>query len=389
MAFYGADVAELRALASTFQDRAAALDAMTGTLRAAVDGTNWAGPDAEELRARWHGEMEASLRSAALLLEDSAQALKLNAEQQDTASTSDGGTAGGPGAGGVTGSGARGTGGDQNPTTPPPPAEQAPAIVATDTYTFESSAGVGPLEGGTLIQYRVDELSDGTFRVTQIGGLSGGMGTGTPTPYAEGGINGHDVNVGGGAGASMGAMGNVGTEYAFETQQEVDDFVAYQQRQMQHGVGINGFDTYTPPEPVATIYEVGDYGTGTGGASIVPLAGGQADVRVEALAGVRYEESSGLTTVYTRGSATGDLSGQGVVPGNGGIGGPGVSAVTYDAKGNVVPNPPSSLVAPPPGGETTTVMDAGGSFSTPVPLVGGVGGGATAKHERTEYPQNE
>ena len=170
--------------------------------------------------------------------------------------------------------------------------------MATDTYTFESSVGVGPLEGGTLVQYRVDELSDGTFRLTQMGGLSGGMGTGTPLPYAEGGVNGHDVNVGGGAGASMGAMGNVGTEYAFESQAEVDDFVAYQQRQMQHGVGINGFDTYTPPKPVATIYEVGDYGTGSAGAAIVPLAGGQADVRVEALAGVRYEESSGLTADF-------------------------------------------------------------------------------------------
>jgi len=68
MSFYGADVAALRGLADTFQGESAKLEATTSALRAAVTSTPWAGPDAEALRARWHGEMEAALRAASTLL---------------------------------------------------------------------------------------------------------------------------------------------------------------------------------------------------------------------------------------------------------------------------------------------------------------------------------
>ncbi|MGO1294916.1 MAG: hypothetical protein ACTMIE_12460, partial [Cellulosimicrobium funkei] len=72
MSFYGADVAALRGLADTFQGESAKLEATTSALRAAVTSTPWAGPDAEALRARWHGEMEAALRAASTLLDDGA-----------------------------------------------------------------------------------------------------------------------------------------------------------------------------------------------------------------------------------------------------------------------------------------------------------------------------
>jgi hypothetical protein len=385
MSFYGADIAALRGLATAFQDRSAALDALTATLRAAVTTTPWAGPDADALRARWYGEMEAALRAASGLLDDSAQRLRTQAQQQEGASAADGGFSGGVGGAGGGGAGL--------PSVPGPPGvpesltlqEPAPTIVATEHVVYEQGAGVGPFEGTAGLDYRIDELSDGTYRVTQLGGVTGGVGEGTPTPYAEGHVNEHDVNLGGQAGASGGAVLNVGTEYTFQSQAEVEEFLAYQQRQTMHYMGPQ-LGAYEPPAPTATIVEGGAYATGSGGAAIVPMSGGSAEVTVEGLVGTRVEQGTGLTTIYVRGDAGASIEGTGMVPGSQDAGGPGVYAVTYDAKGNVVANPPSSLVTTPPGGTVVEEKGLGFSAGTPLPVVGGgsvtVGGTRT----RTEYP---
>lgn len=134
---------------------------------------------------------------------------------------------------------------------------------------------------------------------------------------------------------------------------------------------------------------MGDYVNGTAGGPVmagpvaVPLAGSQTTVDAEFLTGVRYDEQAGTTTVYVTTSGSAESGGTGIAPGELETGGePKVVATTYDAQGNVVPNPPSSLVAPPPGGETETVV----GFSGSTPLPGGFGGGAGMTHERTEYP---
>src|SRR5690606_41545303 len=104
MSFYGADVAALRGLADTFQCESAKLEATTSALRAAVTSAPWAGPDAEALRARWHGEMEAALRAAATPLDAGAPKLRVQAGQQESASAVAGaGSSGGGASGGARG----------------------------------------------------------------------------------------------------------------------------------------------------------------------------------------------------------------------------------------------------------------------------------------------
>lgn len=387
MSFYGADVAALRGLANTFQDRAAALDALTASLRAAVTATPWAGPDADALRARWHGEMEAALRSASGLLDDGAQRLRTQAEQQEGASAADGGFSGGGGSGAAGGGRTDPPRIPSLPGIPRPPTlqEPPPTIVATEHVVYEQGGGVGPFEGTAGVEYRIDELSDGTFRVTQLAGMTGGVGAGTPTPYVDAHANEHDVNLGGQASASGGAVLNVGTEYTFQSQDEVDEFLAYQRRQTMHYMGPQ-LGSYEPPAPDATIVEGGAYATGSGGAAIVPMAGGSAEVPVEGLVGTRVEHGTGLTTVYVRGEAGASIEGTGMIPGSQDVGGPGVYAVTYDAQGNVVPNPPSSLVTTPPGGTVVKEERLGFSAGTPLPVVGGGSVTAGGTRTRTEYP---
>ncbi|GEM_PF-2023892 len=389
MSFYGADVAALRGLADTFQCESAKLEATTSTLRAAVTSTPWAGPDAEALRARWHGEMEAALRAASTLLDDGAQKLRVQAEQQDSASAVDGGGSSGGGAGGGGGGGGiPGLPGDRTLPDLPPMTEQQepPTIVATEHVTYEQGIGVGPGEGSAGFEYRIDELSDGTFRVTQLAGGSLGVGEGTPTPYVEGHVNEHGVNLGAQAGASGGAVLNVGSEYTFASQEEVDAFLAYQQRQTMHYMGPE-LGSYVPPRPDATIVEAGAYATGSAGGAVVPLAGGRAEVEVEGLVGTRVDNNTGTTTVYVRGDAGAGIEGTGIVPGSTDLGGPGVYAITYDASGNVVPNPPSSLITTPPGGTVVKEQGAGFSAGTPLPVVGGGSVSVGGSRTRTEYPE--
>lgn len=391
MVFLGADVAALRELAGVFASRAEQLASVADVAGDAVTTVEWSGPDAEALRERWHGEMELALRAASALLADCARRLGENAaDQESTSSADDGSPAGLSGSGGPAVPGG-GPGGGSTVTPPPTPeAESAPTIVATDTYTSEVSGSVWYVEGGQRVEIRVDELSDGTYRLTELYGASGGATAGTPLPYAQGTAGEYDVNGGAAVSGGAGIQGNVGVEYMFSSQEEVDAFVAYQQRQTMHGVGINRFDTYDPPEPTAVIFEAGEYGSGAAGAAVpttvVPLVGGHAEVQAEGLAGVRYDEGAGTTTVYVRGDATAEISGQAFVPGDGEVGGPGVVAVTYDSQGNVVPNPPSSLVAAPAGGETETISEAGGSVGVSLPVVGGAGASGGFEHERTEYP---
>ncbi|MEA5456399.1 hypothetical protein SPF06_16820 [Sinomonas sp. JGH33] len=96
MGMYGADVAHLRALASHFEHSAQQLDAQRTRLGAAVQGSPWAGPNADRFRGEWHAEHGPRLATAARTLREGAATLRRNADQQEQASAVSGGASGGP-----------------------------------------------------------------------------------------------------------------------------------------------------------------------------------------------------------------------------------------------------------------------------------------------------
>src|SRR5699024_10133866 len=65
------------------------------TAGAAVAAAEWQGSDADAFRERWHSDAEGKGRSTAEILERLARELEQHAEQQDEASSADGGRLGG------------------------------------------------------------------------------------------------------------------------------------------------------------------------------------------------------------------------------------------------------------------------------------------------------
>lgn len=127
--FSGADVAQLRVLASAMSSAGNRLRAQLAGFQAGVAGTPWPGPDAERFRHDWKNSHSRSLLAAAAFLQQAARDLARNADEQDTASTAGGGAGAGLG-----GSGAR-SGGAAAP--PEPARRPAPADLAG-----KSAAGV-------------------------------------------------------------------------------------------------------------------------------------------------------------------------------------------------------------------------------------------------------
>lgn len=113
MGFYGADVEHLRQLAKTFRDAGARLTQAKATVTGQVQASPWRGPDAEQFRHAWAGDYSAKLVTAARALEQNAEILVKNADEQQSASSDDGGSGSGSGGTG-TGNGTGGGGGSGN-----------------------------------------------------------------------------------------------------------------------------------------------------------------------------------------------------------------------------------------------------------------------------------
>ncbi len=90
--YYGADVAQLRVLGERF-DRSA--DEIERAGRALAHGitttTQWQGPDASTFRGDWSGSHHPQLGAAVAALREAARQVRLNADQQQQASSADGG----------------------------------------------------------------------------------------------------------------------------------------------------------------------------------------------------------------------------------------------------------------------------------------------------------
>lgn len=92
MAMYGADVAQLRTLASLFEHAAQQFDTERTRLGAAVQASPWTGPNAERFRGEWHSEHGPRLAAAGRILREGSATLRRNADQQEQASAAAGGT---------------------------------------------------------------------------------------------------------------------------------------------------------------------------------------------------------------------------------------------------------------------------------------------------------
>lgn len=86
---YGADVAQLRALAAHFDRAADQLDRGRLAVGDGIRISAWIGPFATSFRLRWDSEHSLRLASAARLLRDNAHRARANAEEQERASAAD------------------------------------------------------------------------------------------------------------------------------------------------------------------------------------------------------------------------------------------------------------------------------------------------------------
>lgn len=94
MGMYGADVAQLRALAVQFERTAERLDANRLAIGNAIQIKAWIGPSAANFRLRWESEYSVKVASAARILRDNARIIRANADDQERTSATDG--SGGP-----------------------------------------------------------------------------------------------------------------------------------------------------------------------------------------------------------------------------------------------------------------------------------------------------
>ncbi|VXB63180.1 conserved hypothetical protein [Arthrobacter sp. 9AX] len=91
--FYGADVEQLRQLATTMRTAGRKLDAQRLALNGGVAGTPWPGPDAEVFRQEWKSVHSRSLGAVVTLLQQAAEDLTRQADEQQSASAAGGASA--------------------------------------------------------------------------------------------------------------------------------------------------------------------------------------------------------------------------------------------------------------------------------------------------------
>ncbi|MFZ1410940.1 MAG: hypothetical protein WAS07_05760 [Micropruina sp.] len=102
---YGADVAQLRALAQQFERTAEQLERDRMAVGNAIQISAWVGPVAVRFRAEWDSQHSQRIVGAARLLRDNARLARANADAQEATSAIDGSSGGGPAGSGGGGGG--------------------------------------------------------------------------------------------------------------------------------------------------------------------------------------------------------------------------------------------------------------------------------------------
>jgi uncharacterized protein YukE len=167
---WGADLAQLRALAREFDTAAQTLDTAVGEVTSMLSSVDWLGPGGDQFRAEWDGHHAPTMRDVSSSLAEVRTKIERNADQQDETSNDYAGGIGG------------GTGGDD-----------WPGGTGTGTVSAEDDGNwadwltgvVG--EGswwatvGGVSQFGVDLLARGAYGVWGVadsvpGGLGGAIG---------------------------------------------------------------------------------------------------------------------------------------------------------------------------------------------------------------------
>lgn len=129
---WGADVAQLRALATAVRDNTQTLETARAQVDALMDDVDWFGPSGEEFRAEWTGVHRANMSAAIDTLTQTGDTLDRNADSQERTSE-DAGLAG-------AGSGPTSTGSAPGGAPGGPGAQVAATPLTPDEYTDLSAA---------------------------------------------------------------------------------------------------------------------------------------------------------------------------------------------------------------------------------------------------------
>ena len=87
MAFTGMDIEGVRQLAAHMDNNAGQIDQLMAALNAALEGTEWIGPDRERFVGDWHSTFVPQLTAVANSLRDTANAARSNADEQEQTSS--------------------------------------------------------------------------------------------------------------------------------------------------------------------------------------------------------------------------------------------------------------------------------------------------------------
>lgn len=203
---WGADVAALRALADVMLSGADTLRGARAQVASLVESsTRWDGPDASTFRTDWSSALAPAVLAAAALLDRTAETLRRDADQQESASAADGGAPGGPG--GPTPPGGPGAPGAPGTVPTPSPAEYLAMDAAerADWLAAATDAQVAALYG-RMVSQGVDPDSAGFADLA--------VAHWTRTAAAEAGFDFADWDPAAGAGANREIIEAVYSYYA-------------------------------------------------------------------------------------------------------------------------------------------------------------------------------
>lgn len=152
MVMYGADIGELRALATQFDRAADQLDGCRGALGGQVNSSPWAGADAVRFKGDWSSQYAPRLNATAGRLREAARSLRSNADDQERTSAVDGGPTASPGghpgsSGGGGGGGGGGGWGDR-------PGVEPGSISEHDVFSWLQHGVLGsrPFDGEPVLE---------------------------------------------------------------------------------------------------------------------------------------------------------------------------------------------------------------------------------------------
>ena len=250
-------------------------------------------------------------------------------------------------------------------------AEQKPQPACVLTNRSRSgSVSVSVAVNVTINQgIKVEEMSDGTYRVTDMRGSSVGVGAGVGGGAQ---VTWDNQSIGGYASASVGAAatGEGGQTYVVKNEKEKDDLLFYLTRhQVGDAAGLGGrftnwlwdkADGYDPPTPQEYYVELSGKGSASAQGT-ASLASANGSIDLSGAVGMKVNPSQGTTTYYIESAATGEAAAGSLGIGQAGVDGQvsAMVAVTVDSESGTLKNV-----------TTTSLLQGGYAASSDLPGAG-------------------